>query len=98
MYPEHSASNPEPQQLASLYVTKDEAVVVAAVVTSATVVATDAAVVVDVVDVDAAVVAVDTADAVVDAGVAAALSDTCSQHHSNAVYTPSQQATSPPPP
>ena len=104
MYPEHSASNPEPQQLASLYVTKDEAVVVAAVVTSATVVAAGAAVVVvvvvvvDVVDVDAAVVAVDTADAVVDAGVAAALSDTCSQHHSNAVYTPSQQATSPPPP
>ena len=50
-----------------------------------------------VVDVDAAVVAVDTADAVVDAGVAAALSDTCSQHNSNTTF-PYQQAASPPPP
>ena len=48
-------------------------------------------------DVDAAVVAVDTADAVVDAGVAAALSDTCSQHNSNTKF-PYQQLASPPPP
>ena len=79
-----------------MYVTKDEAVVVGAVVTSAIVVATGAAVVV-VVDVNAAVVAVDTADAVVDAGVAAVLPDTCSQHNSNTIF-PYQQFASPPAP
>ena len=64
-----------------MYVTKDEAVVVGAVVVSAAVVG--AAVVV----VGAAVVVVDTADAVVDAGAGAGVvatpPDTCSQHDAN---------------
>ena len=69
-----------------MYVTKDEAVVVGAVVTSAIVVATSAA-----------VVAIDTADAVVDADIAAVLPDTCSQHNSNTIF-PYQQFASPPAP
>ena len=81
-----------------MYVTKDEAVVVGAVVTSAIVVADSAAVVVDVDVNGAADDAVDTAGAVVDAGFAAALSDTCSQHNSNTKLTPSQQCASPPAP